>query len=204
MSGPHWDKWKLERLAQLVAKGLTSYEIARELGVTRNSVIGKVKRTPGLRLLGPAYSRPSGDYVWDEATTTKLREFAKSGISRRQAARHIGCSDESLRRRIAKLGLFWRDPVGLHRPSTLKVQQAKPSPPKPTYKPKEYKHDRPLISLMQLTSTTCRWPIGEVMQPGFGFCGQEIASHQVYCDHHARIAQAPGQSSQKLMAGNRL
>lgn len=189
MSGPHWDKWKLERLAQLVAKGLTSYEIARELGVTRNSVIGKVKRTPGLRLLGPAYSRPKGDYEWDTRTTAKLIEFSKSGVSRRQAARHIGCSDESLRRRIAKLGLLWFEPARFRRPSTLQVRQAKP--PKPIYKPKEYKHDRPLISLMALTATTCRWPIGEVTQPGFGFCGQEIASHPVYCDHHAKIAQAP-------------
>jgi len=36
--------------------------------------------------------------------------------------------------------------------------------------------------------TGCRWPIGDPLQPGFGFCGCETEGKQVYCDAHRRRA----------------
>lgn len=45
-------------------------------------------------------------------------------------------------------------------------------------------------SFAELTSTNCRWPIGDPQLPGFFFCG--AASDQVspYCAHHHRRARA--------------
>ena len=45
-------------------------------------------------------------------------------------------------------------------------------------------HER--LTLMQLTSKTCRWPIGEVGHADFAFCGRENFGF-VYCAHHMAL-----------------
>ena len=55
--GIPWPAERLERLKQLVEDGLTSGEIAREMGISRGSVMGMVNRQhlklKGAKLLGP-------------------------------------------------------------------------------------------------------------------------------------------------------
>jgi len=46
-----WDEAAIEKLTQMVAGKMSSGQIARELGITRNSVIGKIHRL-GLILAG--------------------------------------------------------------------------------------------------------------------------------------------------------
>lgn len=46
------------------------------------------------------------------------------------------------------------------------------------------------VTLMDLTNTTCRWPIGDPGTPEFRFCGgpsNNIAGRP-YCAHHAAVA----------------
>lgn len=45
-----------------------------------------------------------------------------------------------------------------------------------------------MIGLMELDWNTCRWPIGDVQQPGFGFCGVPSIGGQSYCRHHHGLA----------------
>jgi GcrA cell cycle regulator len=49
------------------------------------------------------------------------------------------------------------------------------------------------LTLMQLTSQTCRWPIGDLRSANFCFCGA-TTSVQPYCEVHRAIAyRAPEQ-----------
>lgn len=48
-----------------------------------------------------------------------------------------------------------------------------------------------LIPLTELTDTKCRFPLGEVGQPGFGFCGHEIEEGRIYCPRHRKITMRP-------------
>lgn len=41
------------------------------------------------------------------------------------------------------------------------------------------------VTLLDLTATTCRWPLGEPVE---FYCGGEIAHGRVYCPHHCRMA----------------
>ena len=54
--------------------------------------------------------------------------------------------------------------------------------------PVEFDQNIPTISLLDLGPKTCRWPIGNPGQPGFGFCGQDNGGN-VYCAHHAMISR---------------
>ncbi len=42
-----------------------------------------------------------------------------------------------------------------------------------------------------LEANHCRWPIGDVGQKGFHFCGKNREAGVPYCGHHARIAFLP-------------
>ena len=41
-----------------------------------------------------------------------------------------------------------------------------------------------LISILDITRRTCRWPIGDPKEPGFGFCGRRSLDGEPYCAEH--------------------
>ena len=43
------------------------------------------------------------------------------------------------------------------------------------------------ISLLMLTDATCRWPIGDPLVAGFGFCGCPVEDGRVYCPTHRAL-----------------
>jgi GcrA cell cycle regulator len=52
-----------------------------------------------------------------------------------------------------------------------------------------------LIGLLKLTDQTCKFPIGDPLLPGFGFCGKQPEPEKVYCAHHcAKAYHRPGVS----------
>jgi GcrA cell cycle regulator len=51
--------------------------------------------------------------------------------------------------------------------------------------------DRQRCALLDLTNSTCRWPVGEPNQPGFFFCGTldaDMSANRPYCKRHAAVA----------------
>lgn len=46
------------------------------------------------------------------------------------------------------------------------------------------------ISIMDLTSERCAWPLGEIGTEAFGYCGAPVESGKPYCGCHSRIAYA--------------
>jgi GcrA cell cycle regulator len=49
----------------------------------------------------------------------------------------------------------------------------------------------PRCTLLELTSATCRFPIGDPRAADFAFCGARPVPGVPYCIHHARIAYTP-------------
>jgi GcrA cell cycle regulator len=52
-----WPEWRVVRLRELIGAGLSASEVGRELGVSKNSVIGKAERI-GLKLMRHHPPRP--------------------------------------------------------------------------------------------------------------------------------------------------
>jgi GcrA cell cycle regulator len=46
----------------------------------------------------------------------------------------------------------------------------------------------PLLTILQVTAKTCKWPIGDPGHAGFGFCGAPPRDNAPYCDHHCGLA----------------
>ena len=59
------------------------------------------------------------------------------------------------------------------------------------------------IGLLELTATTCRWPLGEPGQDGFGFCGRRCEPAETYCSAHAARAYQPAPRRQRKSSHHR-
>jgi GcrA cell cycle regulator len=49
-------------------------------------------------------------------------------------------------------------------------------------------------TLLDLKENDCRWPIGDLRNPDFHFCGAQRLAGRPYCPVHWRMAFAPGRA----------
>ena len=50
---------------------------------------------------------------------------------------------------------------------------------------------RKVVTTLNLTSRTCKWPIGDPTQPDFHYCGQPPQSGRPYCAIHDDMSYQP-------------
>ena len=53
------------------------------------------------------------------------------------------------------------------------------------------KPDMLMLDLLQLTEQTCKFPVGDPQETGFGFCGVKVRDGDPYCEYHCRLAYQP-------------
>ena len=145
--------------------------------------------------------------VWTLERVEELKTLWASGMS----AVHIACklgfvSRNAVLGKVDRLGLTSRRTgrtgeiqVHIKRPkrgsnlwSARRMESAEPKRVY-DYQPAPETQDIPIEqrkSLVQLTSKTCHWPVGDPQEPDLYFCGGEVTK-KAYCAHHARIAYLP-------------
>ena len=143
--------------------------------------------------------------TWDDDTTATAVKLWGEGLSATGIARRIGGLT-----RNAVIGKIHR--LGLKRDSTVRItrtkaqnkvvrQRQRQRAPKPATEvrriltamateplPAERPDDIARVSFAALEAHHCRWPVGEVGQPGFGFCGCKPVDGAPYCTDHVRRA----------------
>jgi len=129
-----WTDEQVKELKRLWDKGLTTGEIGKALGVSKNAVVGKAHRL-GLN------SRPSPIRRGDEEA-----ENTTDTVKKKKAAKNDS-------------------------PKKMPEQEKKK-----------------LFTVNDLTSSSCRWPIGDPKDEDFHFCGKEALPDKPYCAEHAAIA----------------
>lgn len=162
-----WTVEMVEDLKKMWAEGLTTGEIGKKLGVSKNSIVGKVHR---LGLSG----RPSPIKKKDEEETAAPAPKAKSEKPAAKPAPK------------AKPAAVPAEPVKTEKPAAVQHQEVKR--PQVCGAPQTSHHKEGKAALTDLDNHTCRWPIGDPKDENFHFCGRKIKIGQTYCDEHANIA----------------
>jgi GcrA cell cycle regulator len=167
----NWTDERVEALRKYWSEGLSASQIAAQLGgVSRNAVIGKVHR---LKLSGRGRT-PSAP-----ARQKKVAAPAASAPAKQQSARPLQINRPS----VTSVGAtaLASDAQVLVPAMPQRVQQVE-SVTLPISR---------MLSLIQLNERTCKWPIGDPLQPDFHFCGNDAGENGPYCRYHARIAFQP-------------
>lgn len=187
-----WTPEKVEVLKAMITAGKSFTEMARALNVTRGAVASKAHR---LDL--------STHSLWTEEAVKLLTElWSNSDVSAAHIASRLTYKFGAVFSRNAVLGKIHRlklpprrqaYPPKQRRVSTLRrtkseMPTAKATRPRPEAVILDSEipfHQRK--SLLELTSKTCRWPVGE---PGVDlfFCGAEPIEGKPYCACHCQIA----------------
>ena len=183
-----WDSNMLKKLKALVGKGLSTSEMGKKLGMSKNAVVGKLNR------LG-----------WNvKATeTTSKSKTAKPAKSVKSAAKpvakkaKVSVKPEKSVKKVKTVAKVTVKPVKPTKTATKKAVVAE-EPAKPVIKTASKKNKKDLalhelliqhaLQMANLKPNQCRWPIGDPDSDNFHFCGETVFTGKPYCYEHCRQA----------------
>jgi len=174
-----WTDDTIARLRDLWADGLSTAEIGRRLGVSKNAVVGKAHR-----LSLPARPSPI------------RRDESGAAAARRRVPRRVSGPT------LPPLASVHRAPAGACGVGTGSLRALAPAPVQERPTPAEAsgltRAEPTVASVAPRPSVVargaigrriaCCWPIGEPGTPSFRFCDADSMPGKPYCDDHARLA----------------
>ena len=163
-----WTDERVERLSTLWLEGRSASQIAADLGggVSRNAVIGKVHR---LGLSGRAV--PPADAAAPRVRDVEASEHPAGAVPEAPAVAAHTVDD------VAAI-LEAAEPITVDLPA-LRAAKDAAFPVS----------DR--VTILELSGSMCRWPIGDPTNAAFRFCGCRAVGTLPYCQDHARVAFQP-------------
>lgn len=173
-----WTDEAVETLKKLWDQGLTTVEISKIIGVSKNSVIGKVHRL-GLD------KRPSP--IKQKSDDKPIKKVSEKEVSKKDEK--IKTKEATIDKKSQKVEeKTLESPIENKKPETQTIEtKIVKKETKSTFTPvakvvqKDFKEN---ISLIDLESQSCRWPFGDPKDEGFHFCGKKIIPGQTYCPEH--------------------
>lgn len=164
-----WDNATLKKLKALTGKGLSTAEIGKRLGMSKNAIVGKLNR------LG-----------WNTSAT----EGKPVAAVKKTPAKKIPAKPAPVKP-IAKKISAPKMPV-----KKIAAPKVAPAPvPKKSAIPKDARsmamHQRIVnhsMSMASLRPDQCRWPIGDPDSESFHFCGAPVFAGKPYCYEHCKQA----------------
>jgi GcrA cell cycle regulator len=143
---------------------------------------------------------------WNSERVAILKELWQRGASASKIASELRISRSAILGKVHRLKLTRSAEA-----QTIKLPPAKKSPlpstpqaprlsPRLPAKSKtsrqscEANINETHVTMLELTNSTCRWPIGDPLAPGFVFCGEltaDLKGSRPYCPTHTRTACDP-------------
>lgn len=158
-----WTEEAISTLRVLWAEGLSTAEIGRRMGISKNAVVGKAHRL-NLPARPSPIRRVPGQAPAPRAPRMTPRPAMPRPLPMLPVQRPLGQTGFGAPQPVAA------QPQNLHAP---RQAQAAPAP-----------RSAPL----RFGNATCCWPIGEPGTAGFRFCTSAAIAGKPYCDEHAALA----------------
>jgi GcrA cell cycle regulator len=136
---------------------------------------------------------------WTDERVEQLKSLWTEGLSASQIARTLGgVTRNAVIGKVHRLGLAGRaTPTRVERPRLpsaprVSVRTHIPEPPVVEEDPLMLA-DGHHATVLTISNTMCRWPIGDPSDNEFHFCGHKPKTGSPYCEAHARKAYQPQQ-----------
>lgn len=178
-----WPEETVTLMLKLIGEGESCSKVGAQIGKSASAVIGKLHRLEA-----------AGQKIERRGASLKQGSAPAKGVGARPAPSMptVKPSNTSL---VAVAGV----PLAKRgRPAYSKMFGPVVSKPLPAPVPFV---NGARIGLMQLTSQTCKWPIGDPQQADFCFCGHAPRENSPYCEYHARAAYVPLQDKRHRVFG---
>ena len=158
-----WDSTALKKLKALTGKGLSTSEIGKRLGMSKNAIVGKLNRLGWNAKAGganaPVDKRAEVKKVVSKKTVTKK---AETKTTAKKTAPKVTSPKETVKKSDSKLEA-----------KNLAMHQ------------RIIQHS---LEMANLKPNQCRWPIGDPDSEHFHFCGETVFVGKPYCYEHCKQA----------------
>lgn len=205
-----WSDERVELLKQLWPdKSMTGEMIAARIGApSRAAVLAKAARL-GLEQRGTPLGCRVAKTRWTDEIEARLKELWFLDVTRVEIAALLGSGHtvKAIENKASKLGLprrtTFRSRHGLYagRAKARRKNPAAPRKPRlgavrpqgwagPEEAPRVPSVPAPsplLMTLLELGPRDCRYAVGDVGKPDFGFCGHGTAHGSAYCQYHYEL-----------------
>ena len=190
-----WDSNMLKKLKALVGKGLSTAEMGKKLGMSKNAVVGKLNRLGWNAKASEVAPKKETKAETTKKTATKKAEPKKAvkkptkqtvvvkKTEKKVADKKVTKSPKKAETKKAKVAEKVVKPVKQEK-TVVKTAS------------KKTKKDLALHELLiqhalqmaNLKPNQCRWPIGDPDSDSFHFCGETVFAGKPYCYEHCRQA----------------
>ncbi|MCR4917559.1 MAG: hypothetical protein K5912_01280 [Alphaproteobacteria bacterium] len=168
-----WDSNILKKLKSLMGKGLSTAEIGKRLGISKNAVVGKLHRL-GWNVKAAASEKPA----------VPAKKTTKAAADKKTTTKASVAKKTTVKKNVAKAA-----------PAKKTQPKEKTPTPKKTIvsgvKKSTNIHQRIVqhaLEMMDLKPGQCRWPIGDPDSEDFHFCGKQVFVGKPYCYEHCKQA----------------
>ena len=184
-----WDNTALKKLKALVGKGLSTSEIGRRLGMSKNAIVGKLNRLGWNAKAGSSTEKkPAAKKATTTTTKTKTtaKGPAKKTVTVKTPAKKAPAKKESVKTPATKKAAAPKAATK-EKPATTtpKKESAKSSAKNLAMHQRIIQHS---LEMASLKPNQCRWPIGDPDSENFHFCGKTVFTGKPYCYEHCRLA----------------
>ena len=166
-----WTDKKIEKLKILWEKGIPTAEIGKRLDFSKNAIVGKVHRLGLSNRNSPIKTSSSSVEKTKSVATKKIQE------EKTQHSKKTKVYQEKIEKKESVIKTEIK----------LKPVQKNESQ-KNTEVVKSKKTSSEGVSLIELTSDRCCWPVDDANSDEFHFCGKKVFKNKPYCLEHCAMA----------------
>lgn len=183
-----WDNATLKKLKALTGKGLSTSEIGKRLGMSKNAIVGKLNRLGWNAKAGGAVNATVAKKP-EKATTVKPVKGKTQAVKKALGAK-VGADKPGKKTGVAKTVKKAVEKKSVTKATSDKVVASKGDNKKTTAKNLAM-HQRIVqhsLEMAGLKPNQCRWPIGDPDSEHFHFCGETVFVGKPYCYEHCKQA----------------
>lgn len=189
-----WDNATLKKLKALTGKGLSTSEIGKRLGMSKNAIVGKLNRMGWNAKAGANLAATDTEQKKSAAkkTVAKASESKKTATAATKKTPVKSATKKTVAKPVAKATA--KKAVADKKNTPVKEAAKKAEKSKPTAKADAKSlavHQRIIqhsLEMANLKPNQCRWPIGDPDSEHFHFCGETVFVGKPYCYEHCKQA----------------
>lgn len=201
-----WDSGMLKKLKSLVGKGLSTSEMGKKLGMSKNAVVGKLNRlgwnAKATETAEKKTSKPAAKKTVKKETVSAKKTVAKKVVAKKVAKKETAPAKKAAVKPVKKAIEVKKEKTTKAVAKKTEKVSAKETPvvekEKPVIKTASKKTNKDLalhelliqhaLQMANLKPNQCRWPIGDPDSDNFHFCGETVFAGKPYCYEHCRQA----------------
>ena len=183
-----WDNATLKKLKALTGKGLSTSEIGKRLGMSKNAIVGKLNRLGWNAKAGGATAATVATAKKTEKKPA-AKKTAEVSAKKATVAKKAPVKKETAVKAPVKKAE--KKPADKQEVTVAKVKPVKESTSTKVSDKNLAVHQRIIqhsLEMANLKPNQCRWPIGDPDSEHFHFCGETVFVGKPYCYEHCKQA----------------